>query len=585
MLTGTQKRLLDYLKQKGVLRENQVDEVEMIMKSSEKKDIREVLIKGGFFETEKLAQHEADFFNYPYINLLSVPVTDEVKNALPKNIAEQHQAMVFGQEGKRVKVAIANPEDYDVREAIDFWASSKGLITEYHLCSYAAWKQKMDKTDMFGEEVASAVGQVEKEREEKSLDDVSTENIEEIIKQAPVAQIVSMIVKHAMDNRASDIHIEPYEKSSRVRFRVDDLLNTVLTLPAHIHESVIARVKVLAHLKLDETRVPQDGRFKFQIKDHEFDLRVSIMPLAGQEKVTLRILDMSGKSLTLEQLGFSKKIRDIVDETLKLPFGMTLITGPTGAGKSTSLFSILSMMNKEGVNISTLEDPVEYNIPGINQAQIRPDVEFTFASGLRALLRQDPDIIMVGEIRDGETAEMGVHAALTGHILFSTLHTNDSIGAIPRLVDMQVEPFLLASTLNLVIAQRLSRRICSKCRESYPLPEDIKAQIRKELSDVPADALPEGIDLDSDLVAYRGVGCSVCKDTGYTGRVVLSEALPVNNKMKNLIANGFPQDEVKAELKKMGIVSLLQDGVIKALQGVTSLEEVFRVSKEVEEQE
>jgi type IV pilus assembly protein PilB len=399
-----------------------------------------------------------------------------------------------------------------------------------------------------------------------------------------VAQIVSVIVKHAVESRASDIHIEPFENGSRVRYRIDGVLQTVLTLPLYIHDSVISRIKVLSNLKIDETRVPQDGRFKFETADLKYDLRVSIMPLSGREKATLRVLDIATKALALEQLGFIETMRLMIDKAAEEPFGMVLVTGPTGSGKSTTLFSILSKLNDEGVNITTLEDPIEYNIPGINQAQIRPEVKFTFASGLRALMRQDPDVIMVGEIRDNETAEMAVHAALTGHMLFSTLHTNDALGAIPRLMDMKVEPFLLASTLTLIVAQRLSRRICSKCKEQYELPPDAAKRVREILAGLAPNLLPAGVDLNK-LAGWRGKGCPLCKNTGYSGRVVAAETLPISEKMRGIIANGFKQEEVKKELERSPMITLAQDGVIKALQGITTLEEVMRVSKEEKEQE
>ncbi|MBT5503305.1 type II/IV secretion system protein [Candidatus Falkowbacteria bacterium] len=586
MLRENQKNLLHFLVGKKAIREIQEQEVENVLKSANDKDLREILVKGGFVDAEVLAQAEAEFYNHPYVNLILEKLTAEVNDVLPRNLAEQHFVLCFSKHGTKLKLALAKPEDYDAREALDFWASSKGYTVEYYVCSLHAWQEKFQNYNVFGEDVASAVDQVEKEREEKKdEDDLSTDNIEEVIKRAPVAQIVSMIVKHAVESRASDIHIEPFEKSSRVRYRIDGILTTVLTVPAHVHDSIISRIKVLSNLKIDETRVPQDGRFKYKSGKHEFDLRVSVMPLSGKEKVTMRLLDVSSKALSLEQLGFSDNIIEIIHKALKQTFGMVLVTGPTGSGKSTTLFSLLSILNKEGVNITTLEDPIEYNVPGINQAQVRPEVKFTFASGLRSLMRQDPDIIMVGEIRDSETAEMSVHAALTGHLLFSTLHTNDSIGSVPRLVDMKVEPFLLASTLNLVIAQRLGRRICSKCKEKTPLPEETANKIRKELAKLPRRLLPKDINLEGELSGYKGKGCPACKNSGYSGRVVFSEVLPINEKMRSLIANNFPKAEVLKELAEIGVVSLLQDGIIKALQGSTALEEVFRVSKEVEEQE
>lgn len=578
------QELLPFLVDKGILRQVQLDEIENILKSGTNRGLREILIKGGFADIEKLAQAEADFFNFPYINLLQRKIEDSALSILPLNLAEQHYAICFNIDGQKIKIALARPEDYNAKEAIDFWASSKDYSVEYFLCSEYSWSESIKRYGAFGREVESALSQVAEERKEEQKDELKPENLEEIVKSAPVAQIVSMIVKQAIEAHASDIHIEPFEKASRVRFRIDGILNTVLNLPTYVHDSIISRIKVISGLKIDETRIPQDGRFKYDESGKEFDLRVSIMPLSGKEKATLRVLDVSSKSLTLSQLGFSDKVQTVIETALKQTYGMILVTGPTGSGKSTTLFSILSKMNKEGSNITTLEDPIEYNIVGINQAQVRPEVNFTFASGLRALMRQDPDIIMVGEIRDSETAEMAVHAALTGHLLFSTLHTNDAVGSIPRLIDMKVEPFLLASTINLIIAQRLSRRICSKCKESYELAPDVETKVRAELAKVPADQLPKEIDLQKKLMIFRGRGCPVCKNTGYTGRVVIAEILPITDKMRAAIANGFNKAEVDKELKRIGVINLLQDGIIKSLQGITSLEEVFRVSKEIEEQ-
>ncbi len=586
MLTENQKIFLQFLQNQTILREVQVVEISDILKGSDDKTLRQILTKGGFIEAEKLAECEAKFWHLPYINLLEQEISKEEFEILPQHLAQQYTAICFQKKGENLKIALGKPEDHGAREALDFWASSKDHFVEYFVCSLNAWQEKFQRYDALGEEVASAVSEVEKEKQSKKNEEVSTENIEEVIKRAPVAQIVSVIIKHAIESRASDIHVEPYEKASRVRYRIDGILNTVLTLPTHIHDSVISRIKVLANLKIDETRKPQDGRFRYSTEGHDYDLRVSIMPLSATEKATMRVLDTSNKALSLEQLGFDQDIISMVNKAIKQTYGMILVTGPTGSGKSTTLFAILSLLNKEGVNITTLEDPVEYNMPGINQSQVRPEVKFSFASGLRALMRQDPDIIMVGEIRDSETAEMGVHAALTGHLLFSTLHTNDSIGVVPRLQDMKVEPFLLASTLNLVVAQRLSRRICSKCKESFVLPTETAERVKKELAKVPAKLMPKDINLQSaELKGFRGVGCPICKNTGYSGRVVIAEVLPITGKMRELIANKFPQAEVAVELKRIGVRNLIQDGLIKALQGVTTFEEVFRVSKEVEEQE
>jgi type IV pilus assembly protein PilB len=582
------KQLLDYLSENGLLKEKQVSEVSKMIDGNVNKNIREVLVKGGFVDGETLAQHEATRYGLPYVNLIKIVVPKGYFEEFPYNLAKNHFAIMFEKNDDKIKVALSNIDDYDAREAIDFWATSKNFHVEYSLCSFLSWDILIKNYDAFTKEFGEVVSEAEDEKTESIEDDVSTENIEEVIKSAPVAKIVAMVVKHAIESKASDIHIEPFQNVSRVRYRVDGVLHSVLTLPSTIHEAIISRIKVLSSLKIDETRVPQDGRFRFSSSKIDYDVRVSVMPLAGKEKATLRILDTSGKALTLEDLGFNQEIVEEVETALKQTFGMILVTGPTGSGKSTTLFSLLSKINQEGVNICTLEDPIEYYMPGVNQAQVRPEVKFTFASGLRSLLRQDPDVIMVGEIRDNETAEMAVHAALTGHLLFSTLHTNDSIGTIPRLIDMKVEPFLLASTINLIIAQRLARRVCSKCREKFEFPHDVSEQIKKELTKVDPTKLKKflpDIDLKSKIFGYKGAGCPQCKETGYTGRIVLSEALPISESLKVIIADNYKMDKVSEQIDKMNMITLLQDGIIKALQGQTTLEEVFRVSKEVEEQE
>ena len=587
-MKSSDKQLLDYLFEGRFLKEKQVSEVKELIEQKANKNIREILVKGGFIDGELLAEQESIRFGLPYIDLTKTVEPKAFFEEFPYNLAKNHTAILFEKNDDIIKVALANIDDYEAREAIDFWATSKHYHVEYYLCSFLSWDLLIKNYDAFTKEFGEVVTEAQEDKKEELDDDVSTENIEEVIKSAPVAKIVAMIVKHAIESKASDIHIEPFQTVSRVRYRVDGVLHSVLNLPSSIHEAIVSRIKVLSSLKIDETRIPQDGRFKFTTNKIDFDIRVSVMPLAGQEKATLRILDTSGKALTLTDLGFNHEIIEEVDAALKQTFGMILVTGPTGSGKSTTLFSLLSKINKEGVNICTLEDPIEYYIPGVNQAQIRPEVKFTFASGLRSLLRQDPDVIMVGEIRDNETAEMAVHASLTGHLLFSTLHTNDSIGAVPRLIDMKVEPFLLASTINLIIAQRLARRICSKCREPFEFPEDVSAKIKTELSRVDGAKLKKmlpDLDLSGKIHGYKGSGCPECKETGYTGRIVLAESLPINEKLKVIIADNYKMSDVSEEIKRMNMISLLQDGLIKVLQGQTTLEEVFRVSKEVEEQE
>jgi len=407
-----------------------------------------------------------------------------------------------------------------------------------------------------------------------------------VTKAAPVSKIVSVILKHAVEGGASDIHIEPFKKESRVRYRIDGILNTSLVLPISVHNSIVARIKVLANLKLDETRVPQDGRIRVNFNKKRIDFRVSILPLIETEKVVMRILDVSKGAPTLEDLGYEGRSLKIIKNNIQRSDGMFLVTGPTGSGKYTTLFAALSILNEESINISTLEDPVEYYLDGANQSQIRNEVGFTFATGLRSLLRQDPDVIMVGEIRDSETAELAIHAALTGHMVLSTLHTNDAIGTIPRLIDMHVEPFLLASTLNGILAQRLVRRICNYCKIEEEINEEIRADIIKEVKkmyDVVDDEtkklfdetiLSEG---SGSKKVSRGKGCARCGDSGYKGRISIGEVLDVDDDIRSIIANKKELNYNSDILKKQRFITIKQDGIIKVLRGITSIEEILRV--------
>ncbi|PJA09086.1 hypothetical protein COX69_00730 [Candidatus Falkowbacteria bacterium CG_4_10_14_0_2_um_filter_48_10] len=403
--------------------------------------------------------------------------------------------------------------------------------------------------------------------------------IEEVTKSAPVVKIVSVVIRHAIEGRASDIHIEPVGRESRVRYRIDGVLHTSLILPLDVHDSIVARIKVLANMKLDETRIPQDGRIRLTIDDKDYDFRVSTLPLLGREKVVMRILDVSRQVPNLEELGFQGAALELTKKNVTNANGLLLVTGPTGSGKSTTLFSLISNLNKEGINISTLEDPIEYMIKGVNQSQVKPEIGYTFATGLRHFLRQDPDVIMVGEIRDTETAELAIHAALTGHFVLSTLHTNDAVGAITRLVDMKVEPFLLSSTLRLIIAQRLVRKICPYCRVEAKLPSDFLADLMAALDSLPPEYRRAQLkDAKADkLVFFKGKGCPRCGNSGYAGRLAVTEVFEVNEQIRNMLVEGktvFTNEEIS---RTQLFITFKQDGYLKVAQGQTTIEEVISV--------
>jgi type IV pilus assembly protein PilB len=400
----------------------------------------------------------------------------------------------------------------------------------------------------------------------------------QVIEEAPIIKIVEVILTNAIEGSASDIHIEPSEKDVRVRYRIDGILHTSLMLPRNVLAAIVTRIKILSNLKIDESRLPQDGRFHMEVGKKSVDFRVSILPLIYGEKVVMRILDKTGSVPTLDQLGIRGLALKWVQENIKKTHGIFLITGPTGSGKSTTLYAILSILNTPNVNIVTLEDPVEYFIEGVNQSQINPEIGLTFAAGLRSILRQDPNVVMVGEVRDKETAELAVHAALTGHLVFSTLHTNNSIGAMPRLIDMGIEPFLLSASINVVAAQRLVRKICQNCKMEIPMTPAVETELKKNLEGIPEDYL-QGFN-PKELKQFKGKGCEKCGNTGYQGRFGIFEVLPATTEIQELVLAKASSHRLYEEAKKLGMITMKQDGVVKVLRGETTMDEIIRVTTE-----
>jgi type IV pilus assembly protein PilB len=397
--------------------------------------------------------------------------------------------------------------------------------------------------------------------------------------EAPITKIVAVILRNAVEGLASDVHIEPTQNKLRVRFRLLGQLHPSLFLPLKIHRAVVARIKILSNLKIDETRIPQDGRFSIKVEGKQIDFRVSTFPTTLGEKVAIRVLDPKVGLGTFEELGFAGRNLEVLKKGIVKPYGLILVTGPTGSGKSTTLYAILQLLNKEGVNIVTLEDPAEYFIEGINQSQVKPEIGYDFATGLRHILRQDPNIVMVGEIRDEETASLAINAALTGHIVLSTLHTNNSVGVIPRLVDMGVKPYLIAPTLQLAIAQRLVRRLCDACKKKTELKTEIRDMIEKELLVLP-ESVKKDLKIAKPLTAYTLKGCNKCGNTGFSGRIALYEILLMTDSLADIISKEPSESRILKEAKAQGMITMKQDGIIKVLQGITTIEEVFRVAEE-----
>lgn len=547
------------------------------------KDILDYLQRQGIVTEEDITRARSTILTVPYVDLFGKIISSPTLHFIPRDLAESYQMIAFDRRGDEVSLAMVDPTNFKAIEAMEFLARKNNVHVKTYLVSLPGFKQAFHQYATLSAEVEEALEAKKASRDaEKDLEEALTSEsgIEEVIKTAPVSKMVDVILRHAVEGGASDIHIEPVEEQTRIRYRIDGILHTSIVLPKYVHTSIVARIKVLSNLKLDETRIPQDGRFRTEFENRAIDYRVSTLPLVNNEKVVMRILDRSAIALDLEKLGFTGRSLKMMDESVERTVGMILMTGPTGSGKSTTLSALLTIVNEEGVNIVTLEDPVEYYVDGVNQSQVRPEVGLTFASGLRSILRQDPDIIMVGEIRDNETAELAVHAALTGHLVLSTLHTNDAFGAIPRLIDMKIEPFLLASSLTLVAAQRLVRKICTHCKQEIKLPETMDTYAFSRISSVPKEHIPEGLVIKRPLTLYQGKGCIRCENTGYKGRTVITEVLEITDKFKKIIIAGSDMDAIHEEARHQGMFTMEQDGIFKALLGITTLDEVVRATKE-----
>jgi type IV pilus assembly protein PilB len=574
------KQILDYLLKAGKLSQEKYQQYSALSDKNSN-ELLQSLEKDGVLDEEALAEAKGKSLGISYVNLEGKDISLDVLKLLPQDLAENYQILIFAKSGNEISVGMINPLNYKAVEALEFLARKKDYRIKYFIISQASFKYVYKEYENIREQVGEALDFAEEKfapKEEEASSEKVTK-LDEIVKTAPVSKIVSVILRHAIEGDASDIHIEPQGDKSRIRFRIDGILHTSIVLPIYVHAALVSRVKVISNLKIDETRIPQDGRIRLNINGEDIDFRVSIIPLINQEKVVMRILRSPEKAPTFEDLGFIGNQLFLMESNLKKPNGMYLVTGPTGSGKSTTLFAALSKLNNDKVNICTLEDPVEYHIEGVNQSQVRSEVGFTFANGLRSLLRQDPDIMMVGEIRDKETAQLAIHAALTGHFVLSTLHTNDASGAIPRLMDMGSEPFLLASTLNLILAQRLVRKICPDCKAKTELMPDSRQEIEASLADLPSESFYKGVKENKDMTVYKGKGCVKCGNTGYKGRLAIAEVLHVGPKMREIIAKGFSSAEVKEELKKQKFISITQDGWMKVLLGETTVEEVMRVTK------
>ncbi|HZE86882.1 MAG TPA: ATPase, T2SS/T4P/T4SS family [Methylomirabilota bacterium] len=521
-------------------------------------------------DDDKIARAQAQLLGIPYISLSAISFSPQALGFLPRSVVDRFSLIPFlyDDKTKTLSIAMSNPVDID---ALAFVRQKTGLIIKAFAASPTDVKNAINQ--QYRQELVGEVGEAIKENEEMSQKKtVDSTQIAQIIQEAPIAKIVSTILEYAVNSRASDVHIEPEEDRVRVRYRIDGILYDKLSLPRNVQDSLNSRIKILAELKIDEHRIPQDGRFNFKVGQNEVDLRVSTIPTVKGEKIVLRLLRKSGGIPTLQDLGMNGTALKSLENAILRPHGVILVCGPTGSGKTTTLYAVLSRLNTTRVNIASLEDPVEYEIAGVNQVQINPAVGLTFSSGLRAFLRQDPNIILVGEIRDKETTDLSVQAALTGHLVFSTLHTSDAAGALPRLIDLGAEPFLLASTVNAIVGQRIVRRICPHCKQTYVPPQPLIAEIKQ--------ALGKLYIAKNDMNLFRGKGCSECGNLGYLGRIGIYEVLYVSEKIARLILERADSVTIAKEAFTEGMITMKQDGYLKVLAGETTIEEVLRVAQE-----
>jgi len=522
---------------------------------------------------------KSELLKVPYQKVDLASIDTAVLGLIPEETARTYGVAPLTKRDDLIVVGMLNPDDLKAQEALKFIAHRNRLNLGVYLIAYGDWQEIMHRYSPYRSSVESAVRALNLSPEASGrkvlhLEDDAAASGEE----APIIRIVSDTLKEAVESRASDVHFEPQENYLRVRFRVDGDLREVAALPVAITQAIISRVKVMSSLKIDETRIPQDGRFRVRVFDHEIDFRVATFPTPLGEKVAIRVLDPSTGLRSLNQLGLTGTNLERVTAGLEKPFGMILLTGPTGSGKTTTLYALLQKLNRDAVNIVSLEDPVEYFVPGVNQSQVRPEIGYDFAAGLRQILRQDPDVIMVGEVRDRETAALAVQAALTGHIVLSTLHTNNAAAVIPRLVDMGVESFLIPAALTFMLSQRLVGIVCPHCKTDEEAPQAVADIIRRTLAELPAELTKK---YREPYRVYRGAGCAACKGRGILGRVAIYEVLQMTAGLAEAVNTGPTLQKIEREAKAQGMITLHADGIMKALDGLVPMEEVLRATEEV----
>jgi len=572
--------LIEYLIQKKVIDKKQVASLEYDIKVSGKKE-EEIIVEKGIMPENVLFALKSENLKIPLKEVIPEEVPLEILELIPHESAKYYKMIPLSKKTKMLEVGMVYPENLKAQEALKFLSRQGKFNYKIVLVSLGNFNDLLKQYRTLKKEVKIALAELETElkSEEKAGPPTKRAEFEKMAEEAPITKVVAVILRQAVDSKASDIHIEPGRKELKVRFRMDGILHVNLLLPLKVHPAVIARIKILSNLKIDETRLPQDGRFSTRVGNKSIDFRVSTFPTTLGEKAVMRVLDPNEGIKKFDDLGLEKRNFAVVNQAVHQPFGLILATGPTGSGKTTTLYAVLNLLNKEGVNIITLEDPVEYFVEGINQSQVKPDIDYTFAKGLRHILRQDPDIIMVGEIRDEETAALATHAALTGHIVLSTLHTTNALSVIPRLIDLGIAPFLIPSSVSIALAQRLVRVLCPHCKKKITPDVKVQEMILKEIDALPQITKKE-VKIPKPLKVYTAQGCKKCKNVGYLGRIALYEILAMTSQLAEIILKEPTEAKIYQEAQRQGMITMKQDGILKVLAGTTSVEEVLRAAEE-----
>ena len=568
LVTSEQKQqILQRAKQQGVLVEN-------------------ALVKEAHVSQEGILKAKSEIAQVGAYSLEGSQIPKEVLNFIPVETVQQYKMVPIIKNDNQLIVGMVDPTSIKARDALRFIFFRSNVQTEIVAITEQDFQNILVAYRELGKEVSSALEEIEQSAAQTQQDQKQKWQLQEsegednkMLRSAPIVRVVAVILRHAIEGNASDIHIESSRENTRVRFRLDGTLHTSLVLPLNVHTAIVARIKILASLRLDESRIPQDGRFSTTLKGNSIDFRVSTFPTNTGEKVVLRVLKSTNLLTSFDKLGMADYQYKILEKVLELPYGMILVSGPTGSGKSTTLYAALNVINKEDINIVSLEDPVEYYMPGVNQSQTRADIGYTFATGLRHILRQDPDVILVGEIRDNETASLAVQASLTGHLLFSSIHTNNAIGVVPRLLDMGIDAFLLPSSLSVVIAQRLLGRLCERCKTKVKATPSVEQMITQALQEVPQD-IKNQLKIVPPYYLHQAHGCAECRNTKVKGRIAVYELLQVTDELKSIILEDPNDLNIEQEAQRQGMITMKQDGVIKALQGVVALEEVLQKTED-----